>query len=65
MVDEMPTAIIETAYEMLQVGAAELEKYDSETENPLEAVARIYMAMELMRILKEDGDMLPRGEKLN
>ncbi len=65
MDEEIPQALIVMAYDMLAVGVKELERYDPEKEDALEAVARIYIAMELMRMLVEDGGVPPRGEKLN
>ncbi len=65
MDEDIPQTVLVMAYDMLAVGAEELKKYDPEKHNPMEAVARIYVAMELMRLLVEDGDVPPKGEKLN
>jgi hypothetical protein len=62
---EMPAAVIEMAYDMLEAGAQQLARYDPEKESPLEAAARIYIAMELMRILLEDGVEPTKPELLN
>jgi hypothetical protein len=60
---EIPEAVLVLAYEMLAAGVDQLKLYDPEKENPLEAVARIYTAMEIARILLENEMMMGMGEK--
>ena len=55
----MTEAVIEMAYDMLAAGVAELERFDPTKESALEAVARIYVAMEFMRLLLQDSDVDP------
>lgn len=62
--DDVSPAHIEIAYDMIEVGANELRRYDPAKHDPMEVVARIYIAMELMRLLLEDGEMPPQDKKM-
>jgi hypothetical protein len=63
MTDERDT--VDVYYDMLVVGAKELERFDPETETAQKAAARIYIAMEFMRILIESGVEPTKPELLN
>jgi hypothetical protein len=60
---EIPEAVLVLAYEMLVAGVDQLKLYDPEKENPMDAVARIYTAMEIARVLLENEMMIGMGEK--
>jgi hypothetical protein len=60
---EIPEAVLVLAYEMLAAGVDQLKLYDPENENPMDAVARIYTAMEIARVLLENQMMIGMGEK--
>jgi hypothetical protein len=60
---EIPEAVLVLAYEMLTAGVDQLKLYDPEKENPMDAVARIYAAMEIARVLLETDMMIGMSEK--
>jgi hypothetical protein len=60
---EIPEAVLVLAYEMLTAGVDQLKLYDPEKENPMDAVARIYAAMEIARVLLENEMMIGMSEK--
>jgi hypothetical protein len=55
---EISQAVLVLAYEMLVAGVDQLKLYDPETENPMDAGARIYAAMELARVYLENEMMM-------
>jgi hypothetical protein len=60
---EITQAVLMLAYEMLVAGVDQLKLYDPEKENPMEAVARIYTAMEIARVLLENEMMIGLDER--
>ena len=60
---EIPQAVLVMAYEMLAAGVDQLEQYDPKKENPMMAVARIYAAMEVARVVLENEMAMCLSEK--